>query len=48
MSEGSWQKTFFGPSTVTVHDDADVLWQRIRSQLNSLIKRQIILQPLAM
>jgi serine acetyltransferase len=41
MSKSSWQKPFFGPTAIAVHDDADVLWKRVRSQLNSLIKRQI-------
>jgi hypothetical protein len=40
MSQSSRQKPFFGPTAIAVHDDADVLWKRIRSQLNSLIKRQ--------
>jgi hypothetical protein len=40
MSQSSRQKPFFGPTAIAVHDDANVLWKRIRGQLHSLIKRQ--------
>jgi hypothetical protein len=39
MSKCSGQQTFFGPSTVAVHDDANVLRKRCGSQSKSLVQK---------
>ena len=39
VSQRSRHKSFFGPTTVAIHDDAHVFWQGTRIQTKSLVKR---------